>query len=648
MELTTKSGAKADRSIISVLRKGFEYEIFQDLHEHVYERFSRPSLIFMVDDRDTTNLSACFPRKRTPTPKELFHKLTSITAHSRSVAVIEDYEMKIAEELLCESQEGRARWGWQSSGRGLVDLYLPVVTVAGFGRDDSIAGVLVLGKYRTRGLKSLDSLRAWIDRITLGDLAEKYLPTYSSQERKKYQEELRALVEQVPVLTAKERKQVEYEVDRALALMKRFLTRTLESGFLFGGQELLTRLVTTHPSLGVTAPELWSTVQANLKKILSALPLESAVAFASSESDFTELRRMAVVGAKAATDEVLSFAAYEEFRTLEQSDWTNIPRHSGPLSWVNSRNLLGTDSGTVFCKEFAGGYLVLLGFGLNERLTPSQRTTLYDAITSRVFPYIEAAYSAIELDALMAETGHLMGRAVGKVHSGYEVLMEVSPQRLENAEGDRQYQLARWAIEDGVMRLELIRQNFYSFAGQRRQVDDRSLFDPAFGESFDVVKVLNSMRSFFDRAIEESELKDLHYRLSPDPLVVKGHSESLRTTFLNLFDNALKFSWKNTFITIQLYRDDGECVFTIQNLGLGVPQAETKLVFKRLRKASYRDPLRRIEGLGLGLPYCKRVIELIFSGSIRLKSRKAETPNPRRFKGDNWLTEVVVRIPLVQ
>lgn len=269
-------------------------------------------------------------------------------------------------------------------------------------------------------------------------------------------------------------------------------------------------------------------------------------------------------------------------------------------------------------------------------------------MNTRVFRFIEAALGAIELDDLMAETGHLMGRAVGKVQSGFEVLQELLPESLPETVIGKQYQLARWALEDGATRLDLIRQNFYAFAGQRQHVDAEQVFDPAFSENFDMIEVLNEMRPFFDRTAHEIELKPVVYRIAKGPVIVRGHPESLRLTLLNLFDNAIKFSYTNTYVRISIYKEGMEAIITFENLGVGVAPDEVDRVFRRLRRSRFRDPSRRIEGLGLGLPYCRRVIELIFGGSISLRSWEAETPSPRRFDGDNWLTEVTIRIPLAK
>jgi signal transduction histidine kinase len=58
--------------------------------------------------------------------------------------------------------------------------------------------------------------------------------------------------------------------------------------------------------------------------------------------------------------------------------------------------------------------------------------------------------------------------------------------------------------------------------------------------------------------------------------------------------------------------------------------------------------VRRIGGLGLGLSYCRRIIEDEFKGKISLNSWEVQKPQPRRFEGDNYITKVTVKLKLIE
>jgi signal transduction histidine kinase len=126
---------------------------------------------------------------------------------------------------------------------------------------------------------------------------------------------------------------------------------------------------------------------------------------------------------------------------------------------------------------------------------------------------------------------------------------------------------------------------------------------------------------------------------------VRGDENLLKLVFLNLFDNAIKFGYAGTYIEISVRVTRGQCIVSFGNLGVGVPADERERVFRRLTKARWKDPVRQIEGLGLGLFFCRQVIRHQFGGRISLSSREAAVPK-RRFEGDNWKTTVTIWLPL--
>ena len=199
------------------------------------------------------------------------------------------------------------------------------------------------------------------------------------------------------------------------------------------------------------------------------------------------------------------------------------------------------------------------------------------------------------------------------------------------------------------MRLELIRQNFYSFGSHR--INEKEEYTAGIADNVqrapvDAPKVIRGMVSFFDRAAQEAKLKPIKYVWLCESAITLGRDHDLKLVFLNIFDNSLKFAYANTFIEISVFKESNYCTVDFKNLGIGVASDETDRVFRRLARSRYKDPSKRIEGLGLGLSYCRRIITEIFGGSIDLSSREASTPKPPRFEGDNWLTTVSVRLPI--
>jgi len=635
--------------LVSVLRKGFHFEVFRDLHEHLYQRFQRPSLV--VTTTENGDLKTCFPRKRIPLPDELYHHLIAATVSMGHESLIDREKLSKVSELLGATQP---KWGWYETSPGLVDLYLPVHAPGLESADDGcLIGVLVLGRFKSSSPGAGQSIHNWLDALDV-PLQDSRSSKQKDDKTQSYREFLHSLVDELPILTSKLQAKIQYEASRSISLLERFTVRMVSAETLFGEEGLIAHLGLDEPAPSISFNEVWRQSTEALQRIVSFLSLTNASLYSSPDRDYSELELRAYAPASTEVADTLALATLDEFTWLQGENWLNLPGPSSSFAWLKPLTFFNASNAMLFGRSTVGGHLILLAFGFDEanHLSPSQRTALYDAVNSRIFPFLHSALSAIELDNLMAETGHLLGRAIAKVTTGTRSLQALSPGRPAVApEHQKEYGVARWAVTDGLTRLDLIRHNFYSFPASRRTVsglDERLDADGEIREIVDVVRVLHDMRDYFRRAVRESPLRAVKFRVIAKELRTKGNRNAMRMTLLNLFDNALKFSYANTFLVISAREKKRNAVLEIENLGIGVAPDEGRYVFRRLARSRYRDPHRRIEGLGLGLSYCRRVVEEIFQGRITLESRQAPTPHPLRFEGDNWLTTVTIEIPIVQ
>lgn len=417
------------------------------------------------------------------------------------------------------------------------------------------------------------------------------------------------------------------------------------------------RLFTTsdRPHLNVSEEELWREIRLVLQNLMNLLQLPVAAVFLSTQRDYSDLRLKAVTREDSPIAKSLWLPSFDEFAWLARRNQVILPQPDGRMSWLDPEELLGTHGAVIYGHELTGGKLVIVTIGFDApSLSFEELATLYEAVVVQIFTHIDNAMFGIELDFLTSETGHLMGRAIGKVETGVRKLKQVlnSSQRAD----PRMMTLAQSAVEDGLVRLNLIHNNFYWFSAQRRGFETRGndKSPPKSGaekkeaaeRSFDVCALLRDMSDLFVREATERGLKQTRIIISERPAMAKGPEDLLRLTFLNLYDNAMKFAYANTFVVINAGLEDGYCRVTFENLGVGVAPDEVNTVFERLRRSRFQDTSKRVEGLGLGLSYCRRVVHDIFHGKISLKSYEAPTPNVRRFEGDNWLTTVTVELPI--
>ena len=148
--------------------------------------------------------------------------------------------------------------------------------------------------------------------------------------------------------------------------------------------------------------------------------------------------------------------------------------------------------------------------------------------------------------------------------------------------------------------------------------------------SMDLNKMIHEgIKNFKIFALEKQI--SIHSQLSPGSLLIEGDRNRLLRTFINLLDNSIKFSPQGSEIKIssttvnrigrgrkktivdQLYAkrfqlDRDYVLIDVTDHGPGIPQQQQQLVFEKF----FSSRSRRGEdgkGLGLGLAFCKLVVE---------------------------------------
>lgn len=125
-------------------------------------------------------------------------------------------------------------------------------------------------------------------------------------------------------------------------------------------------------------------------------------------------------------------------------------------------------------------------------------------------------------------------------------------------------------------------------------------------------------------------------------ITVSGRSDKLSRAFLNIVDNAVKFTPENGTIIIDLSRKNGLAVLRIKDTGMGISEEDLPHVFERFYRGSKTD---KTFGSGLGLAIVQAVIKA-HQGTITVKSKvgKGTTitvilPRVTLFRGSKILTK---------
>lgn len=137
--------------------------------------------------------------------------------------------------------------------------------------------------------------------------------------------------------------------------------------------------------------------------------------------------------------------------------------------------------------------------------------------------------------------------------------------------------------------------------------------EPAF-ESFDLVKLSEEITEEMQMVAKENQ--NIIYQHTGTAGNVSLDANLLKNCILNLVSNAIKYSGENTFIEFNTELTDQECIVTIKDNGIGIPDTDQKHLFEAFFRAHNTG---NIPGTGLGLNIVGRYVNLM-NGKIDFKS----------------------------
>ncbi|MBM3132737.1 MAG: two-component sensor histidine kinase, partial [Chloroflexi bacterium] len=113
--------------------------------------------------------------------------------------------------------------------------------------------------------------------------------------------------------------------------------------------------------------------------------------------------------------------------------------------------------------------------------------------------------------------------------------------------------------------------------------------------------------------------KGLSFQLGEVPgLTLKGDRARLRELFLNLLDNAIKYTPAGGTVSLSLREAERMATVDVRDTGLGIPPEHVPHIFERFYRVD-KARSRAEGGAGLGLAICKHIAE-IHGGRIEVQS----------------------------
>lgn len=133
---------------------------------------------------------------------------------------------------------------------------------------------------------------------------------------------------------------------------------------------------------------------------------------------------------------------------------------------------------------------------------------------------------------------------------------------------------------------------------------------------FDFIEMINNVIKIFSNKIKERNLK---IKIDTDNYntKIKGDPYKLEQVFINLIDNAIKYTEEGG-ININYYLKEDNAVIEIIDTGIGIPEEHLDRIFERFYVVN-KSRSKELGGTGLGLSIVKHIITL-HNGKIEVES----------------------------
>lgn len=134
-------------------------------------------------------------------------------------------------------------------------------------------------------------------------------------------------------------------------------------------------------------------------------------------------------------------------------------------------------------------------------------------------------------------------------------------------------------------------------------------------ERFDLTEQVRRCVLLFENKWEQ---RKLNLNVELDEATIEGDEELLSQVWLNLIDNAVKFTPEGGCVDIRLQKGESSVVFQIRDDGYGISEEIQRHIFDKFYQG---DASHTVSGNGLGLSIARRIVAL-HNGDIRCKSQE--------------------------
>lgn len=148
----------------------------------------------------------------------------------------------------------------------------------------------------------------------------------------------------------------------------------------------------------------------------------------------------------------------------------------------------------------------------------------------------------------------------------------------------------------------------YSINEMTRLLDNVRIIEKSEAEGFtpkyEEIELIELINNASNRVrTNTAETNPIIIKNDESEYIIKSDRKILTDALVNILENAVKYSGKNTDILIYVNRSEADIQISIENKGIGIPKEDIDIIFEPFRRASN---VGAISGSGLGLTIAKR------------------------------------------
>lgn len=204
------------------------------------------------------------------------------------------------------------------------------------------------------------------------------------------------------------------------------------------------------------------------------------------------------------------------------------------------------------------------------------------------------------LRAFVADAAHELHTPLTALQANLELARE------EKSASTRTRYLSR--AQEQVQRLEALVSSLL----------DLSRIEAADNQEFTRVNLSTLLNGIAEQYASRAEQSNRTFELDlpNETMIIFGNEMQLQQVFVNLLENALKFTRDNDVIRLSAEMADGQYLIKVVDTGIGIPADDLPELFNRFHRGRN---VSEIEGNGLGLAIVRAVVER-HNGQVKVSS----------------------------